>query len=126
MTLLDRPLWFVQAVNFHSVHEDRGTDWTTQALSHQRSQQTPLMTVTSWKGGSDETVSQGSLGRCCPGAAHRSRQGHYKTIPRSGSAASETGLSGKHMTRQLMDSRCPRTHGSGCVGECLVVHGGDI
>lgn len=68
-------------------------------------------------------LSQGSLGRCCPGVAHRSRQGHHKTIPRSGSAATETGLSGKHVT---MDSPCLSTQGSGCVGECLMMHGGDI
>lgn len=66
----------------------------------------PLMTVTAWEGGGDEMVGQGSLGRSCSGAAHRARQGRYKTIPRSGSAATETGLSGKHVTRQLMDSPC--------------------
>lgn len=71
-------------------------------------------------------VGHGSLGRSCSGAACRARQGCYKTIPRSGSAATETGLSGKHVTRQLMDSPCPRTQCSGCVGECPAVHGGDI
>lgn len=71
-----------------------------------------LTTVTAWEGGGAEMVGHGSLGRSCSGAAHRARQGCYKTIPRSGSAATETGLLGTHGTRQLMDSPCP-------------VHGGD-